>query len=122
MSNKGAGEFVVLQMRLRLRVAPEGFLASSAKAADAIAMVDGLIWKVWLLDADRLEAGGVYLFASREAAEVYLDHPVTRAVRDHPDVVSTEPRIWEVDRGLSAVTRAPLSEMVAASAAEQGGM
>lgn len=52
--------------------------------------------------------GGIYLFANREIAEAYLNHPVIETVRNNPAVVSTESRIWDVDPSLSALTRAPL--------------
>lgn len=33
--------------------------------------MNGLIWKIWLIDEARQEAGGIYLFASRELADAY---------------------------------------------------
>jgi Putative mono-oxygenase ydhR len=50
----------------------------------------------------------MYLFANRETAEAYLNHPVTHAVRSNPAVVSTESQLWDVESSLSALTRAPL--------------
>jgi hypothetical protein len=55
--------------------------------------------------------GGIYLFANRQTAEAYLNHPVIQAVRSNPAVVSTESKLWDVESSLSALTRAPLRDV-----------
>jgi hypothetical protein len=108
MSEKSATTYTVLHLRFKLRVPPDVFLAKSQEAATVIASVEGLVWKIWILQQEELEMGGVYLFANRETAEAYLNHPVTQAVRSNPAVVSTESQLWDVESSLSALTRAPL--------------
>ena len=108
MSEKSATTYTVLHLRFKLRVPPDVFLARSREAATVIASVEGLVWKIWILQQEELEMGGVYLFANRETAEAYLNHPVTQAVRSNPAVVSTESHLWDVESSLSALTRAPL--------------
>ena len=108
MSEKSATTYTVLHMRFKLRVPPDVFLAKSREAATVIASVEGLVWKIWILQQEELEMGGMYLFANRETAEAYLNHPVTQAVRSNPAVVSTESQLWDVESFLSALTRAPL--------------
>jgi hypothetical protein len=81
------------------------------EAATIIASVEGLIWKIWVLQEKEFEIGGVYLFANRETAEAYLNHPVSQAVRSNPAVVSTETQLWDVENSLSAFTRAPLQDV-----------
>jgi hypothetical protein len=95
---------------LKLRVPPDVFLAKSREAATVIASVEGLIWKIWILQQEELEMGGMYLFANRETAEAYLNGPVVQSVRSNPAVVSTESRLWDVESSLSAITRAPLPD------------
>jgi hypothetical protein len=108
MSEKSATTYTVLHLRFKLRVPPDVFLAKSQEAATVIASLEGLVWKIWILQQEELEMGGVYLFANRETAEAYLNHPVTQAVRSNPAVVSTESQLWDVESSLSALTRAPL--------------
>ncbi len=108
MSEKSATTYTVLYLRFKLRVPPDVFLARSREAATVIASVEGLVWKIWILQQEELEMGGVYLFANRETAEAYLNHPVTQAVRSNPVVVSTESHLWDVESSLLALTRAPL--------------
>ena len=113
MSETSAGTYAVLHLRFKLRVPPSALLAHSQDAAAIIARVKGLIWKVWLSQEEELEMGGIYLFANRETAEAYLNHPVIQAVRNNPAVVSAQSQLWDVEGSLSALTRAPLRAMYA---------
>ena len=110
MSETSVGTYAVLHLRFKLRVPPSALLAHSQDAAAIIARVKGLIWKVWLSQEEELEMGGIYLFANRETAEAYLNHPVIQVVQSNPAVVSTQSQLWEVESSLSAITRAPLPE------------
>lgn len=111
MSENSATTYTVLHLRFKLRVPPHVLLARSRKAATIIASVEGLIWKIWILQEEKFEMGGVYLFSNRETAEAYLNHPVVQAVCSNPAVVSTQSRLWDVESSLSALTRAPLRDI-----------
>jgi hypothetical protein len=113
MSEKSVIPYTLLHLRFILRVSPEVLIAKCQEAANVIAFAEGLIWKIWVFKKDGLELGGIYLFANRETAEAYLNHPVIQAVRINPSVVSTEYQLWDVESSLSAITRAPLGELVA---------
>jgi hypothetical protein len=110
MSEKSATPYTVLQLRFKLRVEPDVFLAHSREAATNIASVDGLFWKIWVLNKEDSEIGGIYLFANRQTAEAYLNHSVFQAVCSNPAVVSTQSQFWDVESSLSALTRAPLRD------------
>ena len=110
MSEKRATTYTVLHLRFKLRVAPDVLLGKSREAANIIASVEGLIWKIWLFHGEEFAMGGMYLFANRETAEAYLNHPAIQAVRSNPAVVSTEVQIWDVESSLSALTRALLPD------------
>jgi len=110
MSEKSAISYTVLHLQFKLRVPPDVVLAQSREAAAIIASVEGLIWKIWLLQEEKFEMGGMYLFANRETAEAYLNHPVVQAVCSSPAVVSSQSQLWDVESSLSAFTRAPLRD------------
>ena len=115
MSEKSASQYTLLHLRFKLRVPPQALIAHSREAATIIASIEGLIWKIWVLQEEQSEIGGMYLFADREAAEAYLNHPVLQAVRSNPAVVSTESQLWDVENSLSALTRAPLQDVFVSS-------
>ena len=79
MSEKSATSYTVLHLRFKLRITPDVFLAKSREAASFIATVEGLIWKVWVLQKEEFAMGGIYLFANRETAEAYLNHRSSKA-------------------------------------------
>jgi hypothetical protein len=108
MSEKITTAYTVLHLRFKLRVPPHVLLAHSREGATSIASVEGLIWKIWLMNEEESEMGGMYLFANPEAAEAYLKHPMVQSVRSNPAVISTESQLWAVESSLSALTRAPL--------------
>ena len=108
MLEKTSPGYTLLHIRCNLRVSPDVVLAHSRETANKIASVEGLIWKIWLAERERREVGGVYLFANRESAVAYLNHPIIEALCSNPAVVSTDCQIWEVESSLSALTRGPL--------------
>src|SRR5499433_4095198 len=108
MSEKSPTTCTVLHLRFKLRVSPHLLLAHSREVATTIASVEGLIWKIWVFEEAEFEMGGMYLFANRQSAEAYLNHPAIQAVRNNPALVSTESKLWDVESSLSALTRAPL--------------
>jgi len=111
MSEKSSATYTVLLMRFKVRVPPPVLLDHCRRAATTIASVEGLIWKIWVLQKEEFEIGGLYLFVNRETAEAYLNHPVIKAVRSNPAVVSTQSQLWDVESSLSALTRAPLRDI-----------
>ena len=111
MSENASPAYAVLNLRFKLQVPADVLLANSRKAASAIASVDGLIWKIWLVQEQGDAIGGVYLFASRKAAVAYLNHPMIQALYSNPAVIASDSQIWDVERSLSAITRAPLPEI-----------
>jgi hypothetical protein len=113
MSEKSATTYTALHVRFKLRAPPDVLLAHSREAATIIASVEGLIWKIWILQKEEFEMGGIYLFANRETAEAYLNHAVIQAVCCNPAVVSSESQLWDVESSLSALTRAPLQDICA---------
>src|SRR5262252_2251531 len=115
MLEKSATTYTVLQLRFKLRVPPDVLLAQSREAATIIASLEGLIWKIWVFEEEEFEMGGIYLFANRQTAEAYLNHPVIQAVRSNPAVVSTESKLLDVESSLSALTRGPLQDVSAQS-------
>ena len=101
----------VLHIRVKLRVPPDVVLAQSCEAAEKIAQLEGLIWKIWVVEREQREMGGVYLFASREKAVAYLDHPIVQALCSNPAVIATDSQIWNVESSLSCITRGPLGSV-----------
>jgi hypothetical protein len=89
-----------------------GFLA----AAEKIAGLPGLRWKLWGYDDSEHRAESVYLFDTAEHARAWGDGPMRTALGGHPGITDIEVRYYDVDEQLSAVTYAPLTGHVAGAA------
>ena len=84
-----------------------------APIADAIAAVPGLTWKVWLMNEEKHEAGGIYLFRDEESLNAYLGGDIVSGFGKEPTVTNISVKIFDVPEDLSQKTRAPIKEAVA---------
>ena len=78
-------------------------------AADSIAALPGLLWKVWTYNDGEHAAGGVYLFDSEEHARAWGDGTVQAALGRMPGISDVQTNYYDIDQKLSAITRAPLA-------------
>ena len=74
--------------------------------AEDIATEDHLLWKIWTEDAESRQAGGIYLFSQRSAADAYLARHSQRLTA--AGVHDIRSRIFVVNQPLSLIDRAPL--------------
>lgn len=93
-----------LQVELELAVAPDVWLARCESAVPTMRRLPGLVWKLWVLDADASRAGGVYLFQNAEAARAYAEGPVLEHLRASPAVKNVGVRLLPVVDALSRQT------------------
>jgi hypothetical protein len=78
-------------------------------AAEKIAQLPGLVWKLWGYDDAEHVGESAYLFETDEQARAWGDGPLKSALGSHPGVSDIEVRYYDVDERLSALTRAPLA-------------
>ncbi|MEB2281830.1 monooxygenase [Lysinibacillus xylanilyticus] len=77
-----------------------------ADLAKSINEESGMIWKVWTENAATKEAGGIYLFESKKAAEKYLTKHSERLISF--GVTDIRGKIFEVNEVLSTINNAPI--------------
>ena len=78
-------------------------------AAEKIAEVPGLVWKLWSYDDAEQKAASIYLFEDEESARAWGDGPMKPALSSHEGISEIEVSYFDVDEELSAITRAPLA-------------
>lgn len=98
----------ILQINFRFNVKPAEYTAAVAEMAEDFAKLDGLDWKVWILNEERKEAGGIYLFKDQESLDAYLKGPLAAAVTSHPALADFSIRQFVVMPENTAVTRGPV--------------
>lgn len=79
--------------------------AHSLEAADRFINIDGLQWKIWLVDENSKTAGGIYLFESRDKAEAYASGDLVAHLKNVREGV--EVSVFDTIEAAGKVTRAP---------------
>ncbi|QDQ01147.1 monooxygenase [Lysinibacillus fusiformis] len=69
---------------------------------------ESFIWKIWTENAVAKEAGGVYLFDSKESAEKYLAMHSARLTSF--GVTTIRSKIFEVNEALSKINHGPIQK------------
>ena len=107
-------------LQINFNLSPDVPVSEYQKMSDSIAHafldVPGLKWKIWLLNADAQEAGGIYLFDSQASLDGYLNGPFVARLRAIPFVRNISIKQFEVIPGATAVTRGPIEAALASEA------
>lgn len=75
--------------------------------AHSIIEEPGFIWKIWTEQEILKEAGGIYLFESKETAGAYLEKHTARL--KSLGVSEVRGRIYDINMELSKITNAPIA-------------
>jgi len=78
----------------------------SEEAAGRFTGVDGLVWKIWLVDEATKTAGGIYLFSTRDQAEDYAAGELVKHLKNVRDNVTVS--VFDTIDGAGLVTNAPV--------------
>ena len=73
--------------------------------------IPGCIWKIWLINEDNKEAGGVYLFDSALELEQFLNSSLLASVANNPAFSNFETNTFGIEEAASVITGAPLLKM-----------
>ena len=74
----------ILQVNFRFNVTTDEYQTLANEIAGAFAAVEGLRWKIWLLNEERQEGGGIYLFNDEASLATFLAGPLPAQVKNHP--------------------------------------
>jgi len=73
--------------------------------------IPGCCWKIWILNEDRKEAGGLYLFESAGELEQFLKSELFASVTNNPGFSNLQTNTFGVVEAASLLTGAPLMKM-----------
>ena len=105
----------ILQVNFKFNVPRAQFEDDASSLAQAFAEIPGCVWKIWPMNEDESEAGGIYLFADEASLENYKASPLFAAVLSHPALSDYSVKQFGVLEEISRVTRAPISATAAAA-------
>ncbi|MEO7264393.1 MAG: YdhR family protein [Ferruginibacter sp.] len=90
----------------------EAYEDTVTQMAQQFADVPGLVWKIWLINADSNEAGAVYVFEDDAALQQFKASPLVAAVLSHPALSNFDLKERDTLPALNAITRAPELSLV----------
>jgi len=98
----------LLQLNFQFSVTGAEYEAAVSALAEDFAALEGLIWKIWMINEDEGEAGGIYFFDSEASVQAYLDGPLAAGVIDHPALSQFSVKQFDVMDDVTEVTRGPV--------------
>ncbi len=78
----------------------------SIEAAPRFSGVEGLQWKIWLVDEATKTAGGIYLFDNRAHADAYASGPLVERLKSAR--VGVTVKVFDTINTAGAMTNAPV--------------
>lgn len=98
----------IVQINFKLDMPVEAYVQIAESAAASVAAVEGLVWKVWSVNAAEREAASIHLFEHEDAARAYLAGPIVAGLAEIPGLSGVTVRQFDVLAGPTAATRGPV--------------
>ena len=103
----------VLQVNFKLTVPADEWNRIAESLTETFANLAGMQWKIWMLNEETGEAGGVYLFESDAALQAFLNGPIPPQIAAAPFLTNLSVKHYDVMAKVSAATRAPVPAIAA---------
>ena len=78
----------IIQVNFHFRGSREDYEKSVAKVAAICGNMPGLQWKIWLMNEEKKEAGGIYLFVDKAAADKFKRSIMFRLISTSPGYIN----------------------------------
>jgi Putative mono-oxygenase ydhR len=101
----------IVQINFKFNLPAADYRAAASQAAERIAGVTGLLWKIWIVNEALQEAGGIYLFANEADAHAYVQGPIISSLRQQPFCSNFSAKFFGIAEEITAITRGPLPLM-----------
>ena len=99
---------IMLQLNFNFSVTKEEYEQAVSPLADKFANVPGLIWKIWILNAEKSEAGGIYMFENQASLDEFLAGSLAKIVTTHPALNNFSVKQFGIMKDITKVARGPL--------------
>ena len=98
----------ILQINFRFNVPRSEYEQVAHSVADEFAQLDGLRWKIWLMNEKEREAGGIYVFEDEKSLGAFLSGKLAAKVTSHPAISDMTVKQFESMDEITAITRGPI--------------
>ena len=108
-TNKGKSSVgKVLQVHFQYDIKADEYRAAATSLAAKFAAVKGMRWKIWTLNEENKEAGGIFLFDDEASRQGYLDGLYAEVIGSNPAFHDAVIKKFDVIEDATAVTRGPI--------------
>lgn len=98
----------IVQINFTYQMPKAEYEAMLEHVAPAVAQVEGLAWKIFVIDEETHEAGGLYLFENAAAAEAYVHGPIIGQLSQHPGISKASIKLFNLLEAVTRITRGPI--------------
>ncbi len=98
----------LVQINFKYNVPRSDFEQAEFPLAPEFAAIDGLRWKLWIINEAESEAGGIMLFDDQAAAEAFLAGPSAAKVTGHPALSDFSVKQFDIQESVTRMTRGPI--------------
>ncbi len=98
----------MLQLNFNFSVSKEEYEQAVSPLADKFADVPGLKWKVWILNGEKSEAGGIYMFENQASLDEFLAGPLAKIVTSHHALSDFSVKQFGIMKDITKITRGPI--------------
>jgi hypothetical protein len=98
----------LMQLNFKYDVSADDYIGAVAPLAEKFAAVPGLRWKIWMINPEESEAGGIYMFEDDAALQTFLASDLAAIVTSHPALRDFSVKPFKVMDEQTAVTRGPV--------------
>ena len=98
----------ILQINYKFKVPRSDFEKATFDRAKPLANVKGLLWKIWIVNENTKEAGGIYLFDDESSVKAFLEGNFVAELKKNPIISDIEAKIFDVIARHTKVTRGPV--------------
>ena len=98
----------VLQINFKFKISSADLKNGLAPFVNDIAVVSGLRWKIWIMNEQENEAGGIYLFDDEDSMKAYLEGPIIAGLKTNPALSDISAKQFNVVEDFTTDTRGPI--------------
>ena len=98
----------ILQINFKFSMSRAELDAMVAGRAEAIAAVAGLQWKIWLINDEEQESGGLYLFADEDSLDNYINGPLIEGLKNSPAISAISVKKFASLDAATTITHGPI--------------
>ena len=98
----------VLQINFKFKIPSADLKNGLAPFVNDIAAVSGLRWKIWIMNEQENEAGGIYLFDDEDSMQAYLEGPIIAGLKTNPALSDISAKQFNVVEDFTTDTRGPI--------------